>query len=122
MTLNRFEEFLSEVSLLAMEEFERAIKNVKNEDIFEDAACLEAYFKISLCEELGVIYRSKLLAHSSHILASMCDTLDVWECRGFYGFQIYAQKPWHTHGSKRVECEARLWVARWLLSRVRGAV
>lgn len=121
MTLSRFEEFMVEVAVLAEKEFESAILNKKTSDIFEDRECLEAYYKISLCEELGVVYRQKVIHKERHILDKMLDLLDGWECRGFYGYQLYSLKPWYLYGHKVVESSARLWVARWLLSRIKGA-
>lgn len=122
MTLRRLEEAITEVSNLAAEEFCAVIIGKDNEAIFHDSESWLAYMKVERCEELALALRVKLMNRESHILASITDMLDRWECEGFYGMQIYMQKRFAEYWHDLFDAESKLWVARQMLSRIEGYV
>lgn len=122
MTLRRLEEFIGEVSTLATEEFCRVIVGLDDQAIFHDTASWKAYLKVERCEELANILREKIANRESKILSSMIDLLDLWECEGFYKYQIYSQERWVEYWHLKIDAETRLWVARKMLARIRGAL
>lgn len=121
MTLRTLEEIISEVSLLAAEEFDSVIRHLNKDEAFRDHSTWKAYIKLELCEELGLTYQSWCLAAASHIVDKMKDLLDKWECEGFFGFQLYSQSRFSDSWLDRIRCEAKMWVSREMLSRIRGA-
>lgn len=121
MKLIRLEEFISEVTCLAVDEFDHVIRGLDPETALEDSHTWRAYMKMELCEELGMIFNQWLTSKTSHILDKMVDLLDQWECEGFWGYQVYSQERWEARGLDILKCEARIWVAREMTRRIRGA-
>lgn len=122
MTLRRLEEAIAEVSNLAEEEFCKVIIGKDNDTIMHDSMSWLASMKVARCEELALALHVKLMNRESRILASITDTLDRWECEGFYGMQIYMHKRFDEHWYDLFDAESKLWVARQMLSRIEGYV
>lgn len=121
MTLNRLEEIIAEVSTLAMEGFYEAIRGLENEAIFKDTASWRAYIIFDRCEELGNLYREMIMRKESNITKKFLDMMDGWECEGFFSLQIYSQARWKDYWFEYLQADAKLWIARQMLSRMRGA-
>ena len=121
MKLIRLEEFISEVTRLAVDELDHVIHGLTAETALEDSMTWRAYMKMELCEELGLIFHRWISTKTSHILDKMVDLLDQWECEGFWGYQVYSQERWAERGLDVLRSEAKIWVAREMLQRIRGA-